>query len=235
MIGEEFFGQIPAGFLTSRSRVVVKFKTKYSEGAVYEVDDVLHLIVDGSSQSAIVPGSVDLQSQYLKEVFQVVKSAAKNSDTTVVHLGVGGGSLAKAVLKLLPNVRQVGVDIDGELIEIARQHLELPRGKEFKVRIGDALLELKNMRDEFADVVFRDVFLGNNTPLHLIDDSFYNEVKRVLKPGGVFVANIIDSKRSRKIVNAQISTARKIFNTEPRIWVDNDKNDVVNFLLCVTK
>ena len=61
-----------------------------------------------------------------------------------------------------------------------------------------------------ADVVVCDVFAGARTPAHLTSAEFAAEVHRVLRPGGVYAANVADGPPLR-FARAQVATLRSVF------------------------
>jgi spermidine synthase len=58
--------------------------------------------------------------------------------------------------------------------------------------------------------VFGDAFGGLAVPWHLTTTEFLEEVARVLRPGGAYVANIIDYPPLR-FVRAEAATAARVF------------------------
>ena len=58
--------------------------------------------------------------------------------------------------------------------------------------IGDARLHLGDLEPSSHDVVVGDAFGGAAVPWHLTTAEFLDEVTRVLRPGGVYVLNVID-------------------------------------------
>ena len=49
----------------------------------------------------------------------------------------------------------------------------------------------------WADLVIADVFWGARTPAHLTSGEFLREVRRVLRPGGLYAANVADGRIRR--------------------------------------
>jgi spermidine synthase len=58
--------------------------------------------------------------------------------------------------------------------------------------VGDARAELERLPDGSADLVVRDAFAGDGTPPHLTTREFTALAARVLRPGGVYLANCVD-------------------------------------------
>lgn len=126
------------------------------------------------------------------EIMLTVLSHLRAGPITAVHLGAAGSTMARAIDQARPNSRQIGIDIDGPLLDYARTWFDLPRAPRLRLRTGDARAELVTMRTDSADVIIRDVFAGTSTPAHLTSLEFTLEVLRVLKPGGIYLVNCAD-------------------------------------------
>lgn len=66
------------------------------------------------------------------ELFNVILGELRSEippDGRVVELGTGPGYLADHLLKALPDVRYIGVDFSGPMLDIARQRLRLHGGR----------------------------------------------------------------------------------------------------------
>ena len=57
---------------------------------------------------------------------------------------------------------------------------------------GDARGSLRGVADSSADLVIGDAFGSLSVPWHLATRQFLLDVRRVLRPGGLFVLNVID-------------------------------------------
>lgn len=110
----------------------------------------------------------------------------------VVHLGAAGCAMARSIDATRPGSRQIGIDIDARLIDLARTWFDLPRSPRLRLRAGDARAQLATLATASADVVIRDVFAGDTTPEHLLTQEFVADVLRVLRPGGIYLVNCAD-------------------------------------------
>lgn len=66
------------------------------------------------------------------------------------------------------------------------------------------------MPDGWADLVIADVFSGARTPAHLTSTEFLDEVRRALRPGGWYAANLADGPPLAHL-RGQIATAAARF------------------------
>jgi len=166
-----------------------------------------------------VPSSyVDLDApdhvgfEYL-EIMLAVLDVLVQGPLSVLHLGAAGCSLARAVDAGRPGSRQVAVDVDTTLLTQVRDWFDLPRSPALRLRAGDARAVLSASHPASRDVVVRDAFAPDVTPQHLTTAEFTGQVARVLRPGGVYLANVADGQpldRARR----EAATAREVFGEQ---------------------
>lgn len=154
--------------------------------------DRVTLHVNGVPSSALDladPGF--LAFEYMQQMAAVL-AALPAGPLRVLHLGAAGCALARHVEHERPGSRQLGVDVDARLLELVRTWFALPRSPLLRLRADDAGHALASLAPESFDVVVRDVFAGDRTPDHLADAGFAAAAHRVLRPGGVLLANCAD-------------------------------------------
>jgi spermidine synthase len=78
------------------------------------------------------------------------------------------------------------------------------------LRIGDGRLLIADVADRSQDVVFGDAFGGLAAPWHLTTRQFVEDVRRVLVPDGIYVANLIDRPPLR-FTRAEAATFEAVF------------------------
>jgi spermidine synthase len=84
------------------------------------------------------------------------------------------------------------LEVDGELVDLARDELGLRTGPDLRVAVGDARVTLRSLPADSADLVVGDAFGSRAVPWHLATAEWMADVRRVLRPGGMFAANVID-------------------------------------------
>src|SRR5690606_10354433 len=65
---------------------------------------------------------------------------------SLLMLGLAGGTSLRILRHLLPDCAFTAVDIDGEIVELAKKHMELG-GVGIDIRIGDAYAWLEQNRE----------------------------------------------------------------------------------------
>jgi spermidine synthase len=170
------------------------------------------LLVDGTPQSHVdLADPTHLEFEYVRRMGHVLDLAGgPGAPLDVIHLGGGALTLPRFVAVTRPGSRQRVVEIDQPLTDLVREHLPLPRGARIRVRADDARVGLAALHTDSADVVVCDVFAGARTPAHLTSTEFAAEAHRVLRPGGVYAANVADGPPLR-FARAQVATLRSVF------------------------
>jgi SAM-dependent methyltransferase len=110
----------------------------------------------------------------------------------VLVLGFAAGSVARALRALDPEAEIVGVELNPEVLRLARRHFDLDRlGVELVP--GDALQHLRRERRRF-DLIVEDLFVGPSRSVRKpewVADEGYRLIRRRLRPGGYVVSNTI--------------------------------------------
>lgn len=170
------------------------------------------LLVNGTPQSHVdLADPTHLEFEYVRRIGHVLDLAADPGvPLDATHLGGGALTLPRYAAVTRPGTRQRVVEIDRPLTELVREHLPLPRGARIRVRADDARVGLAALHRASADVVVCDVFAGARTPAHLTTAEFAAEARRILRPGGVYAANVADGPPLR-FARAQVATLRSVF------------------------
>jgi spermidine synthase len=124
-----------------------------------------------------------------------------NRRRRILILGLGGGSVARLVRAMAPEAEIVGVELDAEVVRLARAHLDLDE-LGVKVEIADALGWLEKSeaaagtrRENQFDVILEDVFIGTGDRVYKPDwipEPGYSLAFARLARGGIFVSNTLD-------------------------------------------
>ncbi|MGW1910721.1 spermidine synthase [Streptomyces sp. NPDC002076] len=170
------------------------------------------LLIDGAPQSHVDlddPGYLSFEYQRrLGHVIDLV--APPGRPVHVVHLGGGAFTLARYAAANRPRSTQQVVERDASLVQLVRRELPLDPNARIRVRSADARAGLAKVPDGWADLIIADVFSGARTPAHLTSTEFLDEVRRALKPSGVYAANLADGPPLAHL-RGQIATAAARF------------------------
>ncbi|WP_328507117.1 spermidine synthase [Streptomyces sp. NBC_00391] len=170
------------------------------------------LLVDGAPQSHVdLDDPAYLSFEYQRRLGHVIDLVAPaGRPVHAVHLGGGAFTLARYVAATRPRSTQQVVERDAALVQLVRRELPLDPNARIRVRSTDAREGLAKVPDGWADLVIADVFSAARTPAHLTSTEFLTEVRRVVKPGGCYAANLADGPPLAHL-RGQIATAAVVF------------------------
>jgi len=152
-----------------------------------------------------------LEFSYARAVRDVVDGYfPRGAPIDALHVGGGGFTLPRYLGATRPGTRNLVLEIDGELVRQARRRLGLVTGPNLQVRVDDARLGVRHLPDDAYDFVMGDAFAGLSVPWHLTTREFVEQVRRVLRPGGVYVLNVIDYP-PLGFARAEAATLRDVF------------------------
>ncbi|WP_373755461.1 polyamine aminopropyltransferase [Neisseria sp.] len=114
---------------------------------------------------------------------------AEQTPRHITQIGLGGGSFARWIDAYLPDTRQTAVDINPQVISVARALFELPfEDGRFEIVEADGAQYIKIMRGS-TDVVLVDGFDGEQIVDELVGEEFFRDCRRALSSDGIFVTN----------------------------------------------
>ncbi|GGW44779.1 hypothetical protein GCM10010503_22170 [Streptomyces lucensis JCM 4490] len=170
------------------------------------------LTVDGAPQSYVdLDEPAHLEFEYVRRLGHVLDvTAGAGRAVDVVHLGGGALTLPRYVAVTRPGSRQDVVEADRGLLDLVAEHLPLPAGSGVALHAADARAWLEAAPDDHADVLIADVFGGSRVPAHLTTLAYAREAERVLRAGGVYLANLADGAPFA-FLRSQLATFAAVF------------------------
>jgi spermidine synthase len=152
------------------------------------------LLLDGREA-----GQVDINNPrrlgfaYMRRIADLIDAFRPDgTGLDVIHVGGGACALARYVEVTRPRSRQLVLELDAGVVALAREHHGLRATPRLRVKIGDAAALLPAREDASADLVIGDAFDGPYVPKQLSTPEFVAQVRRVLRPSGVYALNVID-------------------------------------------
>ena len=183
--------------------VAVASDPERPSGRVLVLDDLRHSYVD-------LDDPTHLGFWYVRRLTEAIDVHAPAGPVDIVSLGGGGLTVPRWIRATRPGSEQVVLEIDPELVDLVTAELGYVPGADVHIVTGDGRVSFRDLADESADVVVGDAFGSRAVPFHLSTREFVEEIARVLRPGGLYVANVIDGPR-QDFLRAEAATIRRVF------------------------
>lgn len=170
------------------------------------------LLIDGYPQSAVdLANPRQLDFEYMRRIASIVDTIAPpGAPLSVLHLGGGALAMPRYVAATRPGSSARVVELDAALTDLVRRVLPLPRGADIRVRAGDARAAVESLTPGRFDLVITDVYGGARVPAHLTSLEFVTAAARLLRPGGVYAANLADGGQLA-FARGQVATLQRVY------------------------
>jgi spermidine synthase len=166
-----------------------------------------------SSMSLSDPFATDIEYVGYLHLTLAVKPDAENA----LVIGLGGGTVVKQMWRDYPSMHIDAVEIDADVVEVAREFFDLPEDERLVVFLGDGR-EFVECSPDLYDIVIVDAFDDDHVPRHLLTEEFLREVRDHLCHDGVIAYNFIGSLHDGNS-RAFRSLYRTVSNVWRQVWV----------------
>lgn len=188
-------------------------RSLYREVLVYETGDVRCIcftrfcrIGRQTCQDVKHPGQIVMNYPQMMLGALFVKPEPRS----VLIIGLGGGTIPRALREVIPQAQIDVVEIDPAVVKVARRFFDLGDSAKLNVIEADGRVHVKRaLRGEQRyDLIMLDAFDHEYIPEHLLTQEFLKEVKSLLAPGGVLAANTFSSS---KLYDHESATYASVF------------------------
>jgi SAM-dependent methyltransferase len=176
-----------------------------TSGRSLRLDTLRHSYVDLADPS-------HLEFRYTQLFAAAIDELAPAGPLDVVHVGGGGWTMPRYLADARPGSRNTVLEIDPLLVDLVRDRLVRQPIPGLEVVVGDGRLSVHDRATASADVVVGDAFGGLAVPWHLTTREAVADVRRVLRPGGLYVVNVIDYQPLR-FARAEARTLLDVFGS----------------------
>ncbi len=185
--------------------IAVELDPNDADGRILVLDRLTHAHVD-------LADATDIEFGYIRRFADAAGPYIDGLDRPVAALHVGGGGFTfpRYLEATRPGARQTVLELDPSVLQVAREQLGFAPTESIDVVVGDARRSIERLPDDAFDLVVGDAFGGLAVPWHLTTTEFLDEVVRVLRPGGMYVANLIDYP-PLGFVRAEVATVARRF------------------------
>ena len=112
----------------------------------------------------------------------------------VLHIGLGGGSIAKFLYDYFPRIEQTAIEINPLVIEAAYEYFELPDDSRLKVIPKDIVESINDLSGPY-DLIFLDAF-DHSGASSCFDKILLQQLQGFLSEEGWLVGNFIDQSET---------------------------------------
>ena len=163
----------------------------------------------GARQSAVKLGDPDYLALPYAQVALVGLALSEETRRFLV-VGLGGGTLPMFLRKYYPNATIDTVDIDPEVVDVAKKFFGFREDELMNAHVGDGRRFIEELQQPY-DVIFLDAFGSNNTPAHLTTQEFLQAVRRAVTPRGVVVGNLWGRSANPRY-DSMVRTYQEVFD-----------------------
>lgn len=192
-----------ASFATTPSAAMTVIHTEkslYRNIIVYEEDDQRCMSFSRRDQTARQTcQSLNDPDQFVFTYTRMMMGALylNPHPRKILIIGLGGGVLPTALVKMFPDTRIDVVEIDPAVVKVARQFFGFNPDQRIQVFEEDGRVFVKRAGKSGRqyDLIMLDAFDHDYIPEHLLTQEFLFEVKALLAADGVLAANTFSTSR----------------------------------------
>jgi len=119
----------------------------------------------------------------------------------ILVLGVAGGSVIKTLVdEIKYNGKITGVEIDPEIVDIAKKYFQLDQIPNLEIVIDDAFEFVLKTKEKY-DLIIIDIFQDTNMPNFLFEKFFANRLGFLLKTNGFLLFNTMILEENHNVRN----------------------------------
>ncbi len=154
-----------------------------------------------------------LEYEYIRIYEEFVRwHARKRESFKALFLGGGGYTFPRFIEAKYPKAEIDVVEIDPEITRVVKKYLGISETTRIRSFNQDGRWFVMNCKEEGSyDFIFGDAFNDLSIPYHLTTKEFALELKRLLKPDGLLLANVIDSFKEGAFMPSYIRTLEEVF------------------------
>jgi spermidine synthase len=138
----------------------------------------------------------------------------------ILVIGLGGATLPSALQELVPSAKMDVVELDAAVDRVARRYFDFKPSANTRVMIEDGRVFVKRAgrAKQTYDLIMLDAFENDYIPEHMLTREFLQEVKAIMAPHGVLVANTWSSSG---LYDHESATYQAVFGDFYNLKLDN--------------
>jgi spermidine synthase len=136
----------------------------------------------------------------------------KRKSFKALFLGGGGYTFPRFIEVKYPKAEIDVVEIDPEITQVVQNYLGISKESRIHSFNEDGRWFVMNCKEKGCyDFIFGDAFNDLSIPYHLTTKEFAMQLKSLLKPDGLLLANVIDSFKKGGFMPSYIRTLEEVF------------------------
>ena len=189
--------------------IKLKRNTTRSGGAPLEslvLDHLVHSYTD-------LNDPLYLEYEYIRIYEEVMRwQARKRGSIKALFLGGGGYTFPRFIEAKYPKAKIDVVEIDPEITRVVQDYLGVSKDSRIRSFNQDGRWFVMNCKEQGSyDFIIGDAFNDLSIPYHLTTKEFAMQLKSLLKPEGLLLANVIDSFKKGAFMPSYIRTLEEVF------------------------
>ncbi len=155
-------------------------------GRTLYLDQLRHSYVDLNDPT-------HLEFDYIKNFAAAINGtweAGRRLDA--LHIGGGGLTMPRYLSATRPGSHNKVYEIDGAVVELDKKELGVRTGPDLDIAVRDGRLGIRDEATDSDDLIVMDAFSGVSVPWHLTTRELVADIRRVLRPDGIYLVNVID-------------------------------------------
>ena len=211
--------------------LIYEKETLFSHLDVIEFGDNRSLYLDGMRHSSMnLNNPFDLVVDYT-EYFHL-GMLFNPTATNVLFVGGGGFTGPKNFLELYPDTKIDVIEIDSDVIDVAKTYFDLEDNSRLKIFNDDARNHLSTF-DKKYDLIILDAYASNYVPYHLMTNEFFQIIENRLEPDGVLVSNFIGSIEGNhsQLIRSIYKTMKETFPVSYVFPTEEKPTNVQNLMI----
>jgi spermidine synthase len=154
-----------------------------------------------------------LEYEYIRIYEEIVRwQANERKSFKALFVGGGGYTFPRFMEVRYPKTELDVVEIDPEVTRVVQTYLGIAKDTKIRSFNEDGRWFVMNCKEkESYDFIFGDAFNDLSIPYHLTTKEFALQLKALLKPDGLLLANVIDSFKVGAFMPSYIRTLEEVF------------------------
>lgn len=225
------WSSVSVNIIPHNGMLIYQKETMFSHLDVVEYGQDRSLYLDGMRHSSMnLHDPLDLVIDYTE--FFHLGMLLNPQIKDVLFVGGGGFTGPKNFLALYPETKIDVVELDSDVIDVAKTYFGLEENSRLQIFNDDARKHLLTF-DKKYDLIVLDAYASNYVPYHLLTDEFFEIVEQRLNTDGIVISNLIGSIEGKNspLVRSTYKTMKDTFPVSHVFLTEDPPTNIQNVIL----